>query len=98
MICFQEQSANKSWPRGLSKRGMTMRSLQNPKVVFIVTVFSLWAAVAPTLLLGQSATASISGRVTDSSSAAVPNATLTIRNTATSATQTTTTDEQGRYT
>ncbi len=57
----------------------------------------LWAAVTPTLLFGQAATASISGRVTDASNAAVPNASVTIKNTATSATQTASTDEQGRY-
>lgn len=47
--------------------------------------------------MGQG-TASISGRVTDASGAAVPGAQLTTKNTATSATQTTTTDDQGRYT
>jgi hypothetical protein len=57
----------------------------------------LWAAITPTLLFGQAATASLSGRITDASNAAVPGATLTIKNTATSATQTATTDEQGRY-
>src|SRR5580698_1315091 len=49
-------------------------------------------------MYGQAATASISGRVTDASNAAVPNAILTVKNTATAATQTATTDEQGRYT
>ncbi len=55
------------------------------------------AAVIPTNVFGQAATASISGRVTDASNAAVPGATVTIKNTATSATQTASTDEQGRY-
>ena len=56
---------------------------------------SLFAAIGN--LYGQAATASISGRVTDASNAAVPDATVTIKNTATSATRTATTDEQGRY-
>jgi hypothetical protein len=43
-------------------------------------------------------TASLSGRVTDASNAAVPTATVTIKNTATGASQTVNTDEQGRYT
>ncbi|MGD0133683.1 MAG: TonB-dependent receptor [Bryobacteraceae bacterium] len=62
----------------------------------LVLCISLFAAIGN--LYGQAATASISGRVTDASNAAVPNAILTIKNTATSATQTATTDEQGRYT
>src|SRR5580704_14472930 len=74
-----------------------MRSLKNCVVLSPGIIFCLWAAVMPNLLFGQAATAALSGRVTDASNAAVPNATLTIRNTATSATQTATTDEQGRY-
>ena len=74
-----------------------MRSLKNREVLSAGIVLFLWAAVTPTLLFGQAATASISGRVTDASNAAVPNATVTIKNTATSATQTASTDEQGRY-
>jgi hypothetical protein len=74
-----------------------MRRLKNREVLSAGIVLYLWAAVTPTLLFGQATTASISGRITDASSAAVPNATVTIRNTATSATQTASTDEQGRY-
>ncbi len=74
-----------------------MRSLKNLGVLFLGIVLCVWAAVTPTVLFGQAATASLSGRVTDASNAAVPGATLTIKNTATSATQTATTDEQGRY-
>jgi hypothetical protein len=47
-------------------------------------------------LYGQ--TASISGRVSDPTGAAIPDAQVTIKNTGTSATQNTTTDGQGRYT
>ena len=42
-------------------------------------------------------TASISGTVTDSSGAAVPGASIELRNTATGATRTVVTDNQGRY-
>jgi hypothetical protein len=48
-------------------------------------------------LYGQAATASISGRVTDSTVAAIPTAPLTVKNTGTAATQTVNTDAQGRY-
>ncbi|MBV9770035.1 MAG: TonB-dependent receptor, partial [Bryobacterales bacterium] len=75
-----------------------MRSFADRAVLSVAIFISIFAAVRPVRLLGQAATASISGRVTDSSSAAVPMATLTIKNTATSATQTVNTDEQGRYT
>ena len=74
-----------------------MRGFRNRAVLLLCSVFCFWAAVMPTQLFGQAATASISGRVTDASNAAVPNATITIKNTATSATQTASTDEQGRY-
>ena len=70
-----------------------MRVLRNCEVLLLSVVFCCCSVV-----FGQVAgTASISGRVTDASSAAVPAATVTIKNTATSATQTATTDEQGRY-
>jgi len=71
--------------------------MRSPRLLFS-SVFCLWVLLAPTFLFGQvGGTATISGRVTDASNAAVPNATLTIKNTATSATQTVQTDEQGRY-
>jgi Carboxypeptidase regulatory-like domain/TonB dependent receptor len=71
--------------------------VRNRAVLLISGVFCFWAAVMPTHLFGQAATASVSGRVTDASNAAVPGATVIIKNTATSATQTASTDEQGRY-
>jgi len=75
-----------------------MRSFRNHAVLFLCGIFCFWAAVGPTDAFGQAATAAISGRVTDASNAAVPGATVTAKNIATSATQTVTTDEQGRYT
>ncbi|HTR38877.1 MAG TPA: TonB-dependent receptor [Bryobacteraceae bacterium] len=45
----------------------------------------------------QAQTASVSGTVTDSSGAAVPGASIELRNTATGATRTVVTDNQGRY-
>ncbi len=75
-----------------------MRRFRNRAVLSSLLAASL--ALALTLpLFGQVAgTASISGRVTDASGAAVPNATVTIKNDSTSASQTINTDEQGRYT
>ena len=76
-----------------------MRGFRNRAVLLVCSVSCFCAAVTPTLLFGQVAgTASISGRVTDASNAAVPAATVTIKNTATTATQTVNTDDQGRYT
>ncbi len=74
-----------------------MRGFRNQAVLFLGSVFCLYTAVTPTFLFGQAATASVSGRVTDASSAAVPGATVSIKNRETSASQTTSTDDQGRY-
>lgn len=46
---------------------------------------------------GQSSTGSISGVVTDKTQAVIPAATVTIRNTATGFTRSTTADSEGRY-
>jgi len=75
-----------------------MRNLLNDAVLLVGICALALAGLTPAHLLGQAATASISGRVTDASGAVVPNATVTIKNTATAATQTASTDEQGRYT
>jgi len=72
--------------------------MRSPRVLFS-SVFCLWVLLAPAFLFGQvGGTATLAGRVTDASNAAVPNATVTIKNTATAATQSVQTDEQGRYT
>jgi Carboxypeptidase regulatory-like domain len=55
-------------------------------------------ALAPAhTLFGQAAGASISGRVTDSSGATIPEAPVTVKNIGTAATRAVTTDAQGRY-
>src|ERR1700735_4197748 len=72
-----------------------MRNIRNHAVLVLLCLSS---AVSPTRIFGQAAVASMSGRVTDSTGAAVPGAQLALKNTATSATQTVITDEQGRYT
>src|ERR1700685_756534 len=74
-----------------------MRSVRVRNVLSISLGFYISFLAATGNLYGQAATASISGRVIDASNAAVPGATVTIKNTATSATQTASTDEQGRY-
>lgn len=75
-----------------------MKSLRNRAVLSVAAVFL--AVMGSTHLFGQAAagTASISGRVTDASGAAVPAATVVVKNTETSASRTAATDEQGRYT
>ena len=72
--------------------------MRGNRAVLLLSALGLCALVTPTFLFGQVAgTAAISGRVTDASGAAVPAATVTIKNAATTATQTVNTDEQGRY-
>ena len=60
-----------------------------------------WMVLATALvasnLWGQAATATVQGTVTDSSGAAVPDATVQIKNTGTGATRTVSTNGQGRY-
>jgi outer membrane receptor protein involved in Fe transport len=64
---------------------------------FLFLGLAVFAAAIPSLLFGQGAIASISGRVTDASGAAVPGALVSVKNTATSATQSVSSDDQGRY-
>src|SRR5580698_5849648 len=74
-----------------------MINYRNRAVLSLLAVCAFTAlSVSP--LLGQGATASISGRVADPSGAGVPDAPVTLKNTGTSATQTVNTDGQGRYT
>ena len=76
---------------------MTMISPWNRGVLLAGVIALFSAGLTPAHLFGQAATSSITGRVTDASGAAIPNATVTLKNTATSASQTASTDEQGRY-
>lgn len=66
------------------------------RVVLSVSAFAL-AGMFSTHLFGQSGTASISGRVSDTSDAAIPAATVVVKNTATSVSETTVSDGEGRY-
>src|SRR5271170_465373 len=64
--------------------------------------FGLFLVLSSTLffssaLLGQVSTGTITGTVTDSSGAVIPNATLTITNPATAATRAVTANTQGSY-
>ncbi len=63
-----------------------------------VAVVIWMSGIAPAHLNGQGATATISGRVTDVSGAAVPAAEVQVKNGATGSVQSTNSDEQGRYT
>src|SRR5881628_1634927 len=53
--------------------------------------------LAPSSLLAQAITANVVGTIADPSGAAVPAATVTIRNQQTNQSRTATTDEQGKY-
>jgi Carboxypeptidase regulatory-like domain/TonB dependent receptor len=75
-----------------------MKRIGNREVLCFAVVGVLLAFALAGSLYGQAATASISGRISDPSGAAIPAAQVTIKNTGTSATENTTTDGQGRYT
>lgn len=62
-------------------------------VFFLITL-----AMIPSVSYGQAFTANLSGVVTDERGAAVPGATVSIRNTATDETRQTTSGNEGRYT
>src|SRR5580700_6504669 len=63
-----------------------------------VFFFAVFAILGSAHLFGQAGTASISGRITDASGAAVPAASVVVKNTGTSASETTVSDGEGRYT
>jgi hypothetical protein len=64
-----------------------------PRTICAVGLLILFAGASH----GQSSTGSISGVVTDQNQAVIPAATITIRNTATGLTRSTSADKQGRY-
>src|ERR1700722_9853348 len=83
--------------------GLTMRedlTVITPRSRSVLSIaFVIFAAMSCTQLFGQGAgTASISGRITDASGAAVPSASVVVKNTGTAPTQSPVTDDQGRYT
>jgi outer membrane receptor protein involved in Fe transport len=67
------------------------------RVVLSIAVVAL-ALVGSANLFGQAGTASLSGRVTDTSGAAIPAATVAVKNIGTSISSTTVSDGEGRYT
>ncbi|HKQ75399.1 MAG TPA: TonB-dependent receptor [Blastocatellia bacterium] len=66
------------------------------KVSLLALSLTLWVALGATAY-GQAVYGSVFGTVTDSSGAAVPNATVTITNTGTNVSETTKTNESGNY-
>jgi hypothetical protein len=73
-----------------------MRITRNRAVLCLLTACSFFA-LSVNNVYGQAATASISGRIADPTGAGIPDASVTIKNTETSATQKVNTDSQGRY-
>ncbi|HEX6185067.1 MAG TPA: carboxypeptidase regulatory-like domain-containing protein [Pyrinomonadaceae bacterium] len=71
-----------------------MRSLTQ---FFLAALLVVAAGVSPAFSQASSSTAELRGQVTDSSGAAVPNATVTITDTAKGTSRTTQTDEEGNY-
>jgi hypothetical protein len=74
-----------------------MRRFWSPEALSFGLIYCLLAFAPARALFGQAAGASISGRVTDSTGAGIPEAPVTVKNSATSAIRSVTTDAQGRY-
>ena len=74
--------------------------MKNPWKRILVGMLSLTMmlmSLAPMSLAGQEPTGGVEGTVTDAQGAVVPDATVSVRNTATNATRTTTTGSDGHY-
>ena len=72
--------------------------MPSPRKKFVALLRVLLTLVLSVSVLAQSATTgSLSGIVTDSTGAVIPGATITLTNTATGATRTVTSDEEGRW-
>jgi hypothetical protein len=79
------------------RRISTMKSLPL-SLHFVLTFLAVSALLLPVSLLGQSLTSGdVTGTVLDPSGAAVPNATVTLKNNDTGGTQTTNTTSTGAY-
>ncbi len=75
------------------------RNVRGYWITQLSVALMIWiSGIDPARLNGQGATATISGRVTDMSDAAVAAADVQVKNSATGGVQTTASDEQGRYT
>jgi hypothetical protein len=78
---------------GVVRRKATLAGFVLPALLCVACV-----SIPPRSAFGQTNLASITGTVTDASGAAVPNASVSIENTDTTATRTVTTDANGFYT
>ena len=72
-----------------------LTQLHHHRRVFLV--LTLFAVIGATALWGQAVNGTISGTVTDPSGAAIANATVEVKNTATQVVRTVTTNSQERY-
>src|SRR5215470_4491810 len=67
------------------------------KTIARITFVSVVVIMTAARLYGQGATAAISGTVLDPTGAAIPGASITVKNLGTAFTQTVVSDDQGRY-
>src|SRR5215831_2847641 len=67
------------------------------KIVLQIVSATVLIAAAVAVLLAQGATAAISGNVLDPTGAAIPGATIIVKNVGTAFTRTILSDDQGRY-
>src|SRR5262245_5812321 len=67
------------------------------RLFILMTLIALLCYLAAAVVLGQTATSTLSGAVRDEAGGAIPGVTITVSNSATGAQRTTRTDAQGRY-
>jgi Carboxypeptidase regulatory-like domain/TonB-dependent Receptor Plug Domain len=82
--------------QGKGRYHLNMRLVSRFEAISVLSLCFLACFNAPRLF-GQAATASITGTVTDSSSASIVDAAISAKNTATGVTRSTVSDGQGRY-
>jgi hypothetical protein len=71
--------------------------MERQRALLLMVAFMFAGIICPARLHAQAGTASVSGTVTDTTNAAIPGASIEIRNTGTGATSKAVSDGQGRY-
>src|ERR1039458_6233598 len=99
MIAFSETRTNAATDQETKVHRQMTKFLQGFGRISacVMTAGLILAVISPDVLRAQGSAASLSGTVTDSSGATVPDAAIQAKNLASSVTQSTTSDSQGRF-